>query len=289
VSIVPTAAGSNHPALTLPTSGSVGWAALPTLTTVNAPGRLRPGATVLLEARHAGGSSLALAVQRYGRGKAAVFTPQDAWRWQLTDKLPEADRSHAAFWDRLLRWTVDGVPEQVELEADPGITAPGEPVELRARVNDSTYLPRDDARVTVRVVPPDAPSYDVALEADLGAPGEYRGRFTPQSAGAHRLDLMAVHGSDTARVEGLVISDPDRGDPGSVERDDGVLGRIAARTGGRSYDLENLASLPDDVLLTRSGVTGRMTSDLWDAPLIFFLFLLLLGLDWGWRRYRGLA
>jgi hypothetical protein len=273
----------------LPATGSVGWAALPTLTTVNAPGRLRPGATVLLEAKSATGTAPALAVQRYGRGRSAVFTPQDAWRWQLTDKLPEGDRSHAAFWERLLRWTVDGVPEQVELVADPGLTAPGEPVEMRARVNDSTFLPRDDARVTVRVVPPDAPAYEVALEADLGTPGEYHGRFTPTSAGAHRLDLRAVRGGDTARVAGLVVSDPEHGDPGSVERDDGVLGRIAERTGGRSYDLGNLASLPDDVLLTRSGVIGRVTSDLWDAPLVFFLFLLLLGFDWGWRRYRGLA
>lgn len=289
ITLVPTAAGTDHPALALPASGSVGWAALPTLTTVNAPGRLRPGATVLLEGQGAAGTQLALAVQRYGRGKSAVFLPQDAWRWQLTDKLPETDRTHAAFWERLLRWTVNDVPEQVELEAEPGLTAPGEPVELRARVNDSTYLPRDDARVTVQVVPPDAPAYDVALEADLGAPGEYRGRFTPQSAGAHRLELMAVRAADTVRAHGLVVSDPARGDPGAVERDDGVLGRIAERTGGRAYDINDLGSLPDDVLLTRSGVTARESSDLWDAPLIFFLFLLLLGFDWGWRRYRGLA
>jgi uncharacterized membrane protein len=289
VAVTPTAAGNDHPALALPTTGSVGWAALPTLSTVNAPGRLRPGATVLLEARSPAGSTPALAVQRYGRGKSAVFLPQDAWRWQLTDKVPETDRTHTAFWERLLRWTVNNVPEQVELEADPGLTAPGEPVELRARINDSTYLPRDDARVTVQVVPPDAPAYDVTLEADLGTPGEYRGRFTPQSAGAFRLQMAAVRGVDTMRAEGLVVSDPERGDPGAVERDDGVLGRIAERTGGRAYDLADLASLPEDVLLTRSGVTARESSDLWDAPLIFFLFLLLLGFDWGWRRYRGLA
>jgi hypothetical protein len=228
-------------------------------------------------------------VQRYGRGKSAVFMPQDAWRWQLTDKLPETDRTHVAFWVRLLRWTVNDVPEQAELEAEPGLTAPGEAVELRARVNDSTYLPRDDARVSVRVIPPDAPAYDVALDADLATPGEYRGRFTPMSAGAHRLEMVAVRAVDTVRALGLVISDPERGDPGTVERDNEVLGRIADRTGGRAYDLDALGSLPEDVQLTRSGVTARESSDLWDAPLIFFLLLLLLGLDWGWRRYRGLA
>ncbi len=289
IALVPTAAGRDHPALALPADSSVGWDSLPTLTTVNAAGRPRPGATVLIEGRNAAGTVPALTVQRYGRGKAAIFLPQDAWRWQLTDRLPERDRSHAAFWDRLLRWTVDDVPTMTSLLAEPALTAPNEPVELRGRVTDSTFAPRDDARAVVRVVPPDAPTYDVALEPDLGHPGEFTGRFVPTSAGAYRLEMLAIRDGDTTTTAALVMSDPARGDPGPVERNDPLLARIAERTGGKHYDINDLGSLPDDVLLTRSGVTARETSDLWDAPLVFFLFLLLLGADWGWRRWRGLA
>lgn len=289
VALVPTPSGRDHPALVLPEGASAGWDSLPTLTTVNVPGRPRAGATVLIEGRGTAGTVPALTVHRYGRGKAAVFLPQDAWRWQLTDKLPESDRSHAAFWDRLLRWTVDAVPGMTTLQAEPMLTAPREPVELRARVTDSTFAPRDDARALVRVIPPDAPTYEMELDPDLGGPGEFTGRFVPTSAGSYRLELLAIRGADTTTSAALVVSDPERGDPGPMERNDPLLARIAERTGGNHYDIDDLGSLPDDVLLTRSGVTARETSDLWDAPLVFVLFLLLLAADWGWRRWRGLA
>lgn len=289
VAVLPTPAGREHPALALPSTGATSWEGLPMLSTVNAPGRLRPGATVLLEARSGTATVPALAVQRYGRGKAGIFLPQDAWRWQLTDKLPETDLTHAAFWDRILRWTVDAVPEQLELEVEPALSAPSEPVELRARVTDSSFAPRDDARVRALVIPPDAAAFELPLEGDLARAGEYVGTFTPTSAGQYRVELIASRGVDSSFATALVLSDPDRGDPGPVERNDAVLSRIAERTGGRHYAIDGLATLPDDVLLTRSGVTARESSDLWDAPLVFLLFLLLLGADWSWRRARGLA
>lgn len=287
--VTPTASGREHPALSLAGPDVSPWDSLPALTIVNDPGRPRPGASVLLEGTTATGTVPIFSVQRYGRGKAATFLPQDAWRWQLTDRLPDTDATHAAFWQRLLRWTVSGVPDQVEIDVTPDLTAPDEPVEVRARVVDSTFTARDDARVTARVIPPDAPAYDVVMPPDLGTAGEYVARFTPISAGVHRLEVEVVLGTDTTRVHDLVVADVDRGDPGPMERDDRVLANIAERTGGNVYDIDDLDRLPDDAELTRSGVTARASSDLWDAPLVFFLFLLLLGADWTWRRWRGLA
>jgi uncharacterized membrane protein len=289
VSIQPTSAGSTHAALQLPDSNITGWSDLPPLTTVNAPGKIRPGATVLLSGGVAGVSIPVFTSQRYGRGHSAVFLPQDLWRWQMRKDAPEGDVTQPALWNRILRWTVAGVPEQVELDAQPGLTAPGEPVELRARVTDSSFAPRDDARVTVRVVPPDAPAWEVPLQPDLAAAGEYTGQFIATSEGAHRLEMVAVRGGDTLETTGLVVSDLDRGDAGPVERDNQLLAQVADRTGGNQYDIFDVEDLPDDVLLTTSGITARASNDLWDAPLIFLLFVLLLGLDWGWRRHRGLA
>src|SRR5690606_3025885 len=266
-----------------------GWDSLPALSVINAAGQPRPGATVLLDGVSAASSLPLLTVQRYGRGKSAVFLAQDAWRWQLTDKLPEDDQSHTAFWSRMLRWMLDGVPPQVMLEVEPGLAAPGDPVELRARITDSTFAPRDDARVTARVIPPDAPAYDMALEPDLTSPGEYRGQFIAGSQGRHRVELHATWRGDSARASALVVSDTALTDPGAMERNDGVLARVAEQTGGNAYDIADLATLPDDVQLTRSGITAREANDLWDAPLIFALLVALLALDWGWRRRKGLA
>ena len=45
----------------------------------------------------------------------------------------------------------------------------------------------------------------------------------------------------------------------------------------------------DDAVFTEAGVTVREARDLWDMPAVFLLVLLLLGAEWGYRRWRGLA
>ena len=56
-----------------------------------------------------------LVFQRYGRGKAFAFTPQDSWVWQMHASIPVEDMTHENYWRQLLRWVVDEVPDQVEI------------------------------------------------------------------------------------------------------------------------------------------------------------------------------
>ena len=53
-------------------------------------------------------------IQRYGRGKSFAFLPQDSWMWQMHASIAVEDMTHENFWRQLLRWLVDGVPDQVE-------------------------------------------------------------------------------------------------------------------------------------------------------------------------------
>ena len=50
-----------------------------------------------------------------------------------------------------------------------------------------------------------------------------------------------------------------------------------------------MSSLPDDISVTGAGVTLVEERDLWDMPVLFFLMLILMGAEWGYRRMRGLA
>ena len=74
-----------------------------------------------------------------------------------------------------------------------------------------------------------------------------------------------------------------------AEQRPAVLRRIANETGGRYYALDDVAKLADDAMFTESGVTVREAKDLWDMPIVFLLLALLLGGEWGYRRWRGLA
>ena len=79
------------------------WEGVPPLAAVAQLGGPRPGASVLAVAGSAGGTARALvAVQRYGLGRAMVFTGEASWRWRM--HLPAADRTYETFWRQAVRW-----------------------------------------------------------------------------------------------------------------------------------------------------------------------------------------
>jgi uncharacterized membrane protein len=292
--IEPTAAGLVHPALQLGATASVNvsrWDSLPSLTAVNQLGELRPGATRLLDGRPPRGDSRpVLAFQHYGRGVAAVLGVQDTWLWKMDPRSPVEDRSYETFWRQLVRWSLDQVPERVEVMAEPARVGPGEPVTLRARVVDSIYMDVNDATVTVEVTSPTGKIATVPLDWTLKNDGTYAGRFVAEEQGTYRFTTLAVRGKDSTRApDGALLADSRGADMDHAELRVPLLERIAKETGGKYYPINSLAHLPDDVVLTASGITAHESRDLWDMPIVLLLLVLLLGAEWGYRRWRGLA
>ena len=109
----PTFEGLTHPAVHIADNeaDALGlWQQLPALATVNAVDP-KPGATTLLSGTDKSGRShVVLAVQSQGRGKAAVFTVEDSWRWVMSATVPIDNPVHQRFWRSLLAWLVDVVP-----------------------------------------------------------------------------------------------------------------------------------------------------------------------------------
>jgi len=231
-----------------------------------------------------------LAWQRFGRGKAIAFAVQDSWLWQMHASVPLEDQTHESLWRQLLRWSLDEVPDRVELSASPTRVAPGEPVVLRARVADEAYLETNDAQVTARVTTPAGRLVEVPLAWTLKEDGAYEGRFVAEEMGMYSIEGDSRRGSDTTRAASAALLVDDYGaDVEQAELRAPLLRRIATETGGRYYPLADASRLAEDVVFTESGVTVRESRDLWDMPIVFFLLVGLLGAEWSYRRWRGLA
>lgn len=291
----PTAAGLAQPALQLRATDSASarkWDSLPALTVVNALGSLRPGATALLTGRR-DGESIDLpmfATQRFGRGTAAIFAAQDSWLWRMHADVDVEDLTHVTLWRQLARTLTEESPERVEVAAVPSRVAPGEPVELRARVADEQYNDVNDASVTATITSPSGRVIDVPLDWALAEDGAYVGRFVADEAGVYAIAPAARRGADTVRGPAAALLADDQGaDVEQAELRAPLLRRIAAETGGRYYALADADRLAEDVAYTESGVTVREALDLWDMPAVFLVLALLLGAEWGVRRSRGLA
>ncbi|HEY8061614.1 MAG TPA: hypothetical protein VID74_02395 [Gemmatimonadales bacterium] len=295
VKVEPTSAGLNHPALQLgatPAANASRWDSLPPLTSVNHLGDLRAGAETLLVGQPLprGERVPILAVQHYGRGLAAVLGVQDTWTWKMDPRSPVEDRTFETFWRQLVRWTLDQVPDRLEVAAVPERVGPGEPVTLRARVADSIYMDVNNAAVTAEVTTPTGAVTAVPLDWTMRDDGTYAGRFVTTEPGTYRYSVLAVSGGDSMRSAGnAILADARGSDMEHAELRTALLQRIARETGGKYYPIGDLARLPDDVLLTRSGITAHESRDLWDMPVVLLLLLALLGAEWGYRRWRGLA
>ena len=291
----PTPAGLAHAAVQLdaePEDVRSRWDSLPPLTTVNPLFETRPGATTLLTGTPLAGGpdQIVLAFQRYGRGTAIALTAQDTWLWQMHADVPLEDQSHEAFWQQMLRWLVDGVPDVVAVVADQEQVEPGEAIRMVATVGDSTYIEVNDASVIARVTSPSGQIEEYPAEWTVETDGEYAVEFRPTEMGDYEIDLVAEReGAELGTDRTYVHAAPSDEEYFGSGRRTALLRRIADETGGQFYTPETVNTLPEDITITGAGVTLVEEHDLWDMPILFLLMLTAMGAEWGFRRIRGLV
>lgn len=291
----PTRTGANHPSTQITEKESDAaekWRFLPPVTSLNPIRETKPGANVLLVGTdEKGREQPVLAAQRYGRGKALALPVQDTWLWRMHAKMDVKDTTFHTFWQRMLRWLVDGVPDRVMVAAAPARVQKGEPVALTADVFDKEYKGINDARVTARVTAPSGKTEDVPMEWGVEHDGEYRARFTPSEDGLYKVAVggTAKDGSDVGRGAASLRVAPSDAEYFDAAMRAPLLKRIAEETEGRFYHAKDAAKLPDAVTYSGKGITVVEERELWDMPIMLFLLLGLMASEWWFRRQRGLA
>jgi uncharacterized membrane protein len=294
VRVSPTFAGLGHVATQIRPDGQASravWDSLPPLSIMNPIREVKPGATLLLSGDGPGGPQVVLAYQRYGRGKAAALPVVDSWMWQFHADIPVEDRTHETFWQQLLRWLVDGVPELVGMRTEPEEVEKGEAVRIVAEVNDSAYVEVNDASVEANVIAPDGTISTLSLEWTVESDGEYAATFVPTMDGEYEIGVEARRGESSPLGSHRLHL---RVGPGSEEYFDAglrktLLARLAEETGGRYYEPGTVGRLPEDIRFTGAGVTLQEERDLWDMPALFLVLVALVGTEWIYRKRRGLV
>jgi uncharacterized membrane protein len=290
----PTRAGATFPVTQIAgdeKASSAKWNEMPAVSSVNSVRQVKPGATVLLTGiDNRKQDQIVLAYQRYGRGKAIAMPIQDAWVWRMDAKMAVTDTTHAMFWRRLIRWLVDGVPEQVNLTTTADRVEPGEPIKLSAEVLDPAYVEVNDSRVVAQVTAPSGKTTEVPVEWTVSKDGDYRTSFVPEESGIYNIRVRAERDQKALGTAAMNV----RVSAGDAEYFDAamrtpLLKRIAEDTGGRFFTPATAAALPEAISYSGRGVTVVEERELWDMPALFLALMTLVGAEWGYRRMRGLA
>ncbi len=279
------------------------WSTLPIVTSVNRIRGVKPGAVTLVEGLVPAGGRAAspgeqltnytqpvLAFQHYGRGIAYALPVQDTWQWQMDPSMPVNDPTFSTFWRQLLRRLTTGIPGRVTVTVAADQVNPGTPVQLQAEVVDSAYVEANDARVIAHVTEPSGATRDVPFEWTVNQDGMYRATFTPDEQGVLRIRVEATRGGANPAFDSTYVRVADLNTEFvNAEMRADLLQRIATETGGKFYTPADVSTLPQDLAMTKRGVTVVNQMDLWDMPINFLLLVVLVSAEWVYRRARGLA
>jgi len=294
-----TAAGQSHPITRLNedrAANQKAWNELPPISVSEVLTNVKPGASVLLEARRVEGSGQVaplLIQQRYGRGQTLALTAADTWRWRM--RMDSKNNSHETFWRQMLRYLVSGTPRQVEIGTEKEVYALDDTINIVSDIRDKKFNPVADAHAVARVTKPSGAVVDVPLKfTTLNSVNTYVGEFKADELGQHRVELVGTSTSPSTSLgqlsasANMLVSDLNREYYSAAQNSD-LLKRIAAETGGKYYTPAQVQSLFDDLIYRQSPYSERITKDLWDMPVNFMLIIGLLSAEWFLRKREGLA
>ena len=266
-------------------------ALLPALAVVNPVRRAKPGASVLLLGDDGTAEPLVmLAWHRYGRGRVAVLPVRDTWRWRMHADIPAEDRTHELFWRRLIRWLAREVPAHVTLATQPVAAAPGQRVQVLARVQDANFEPALNVHPVLRVLTPIGDIEQQQLVLRAGDDGAYTGEFTPGEAGVYALSasLDGAERNPAPGELGVLVSAS-----GEEYRAPGLnaayLQHLASSTGGSYRHIDEASDLAARIAASVPARSLSQRVELWNAPVILLALLALMCAEWWLRRRARLA
>lgn len=264
---------------------------VPLLEVLNSTREIKPGARVLAEVLDVNGNvSPAMVAQQYGRGRAGAVLVGDMWKWSLT-RLETDDDDLAKVWRQVARWLVGAVPKRVEAVAQPDASSVNPGMLLEIRVRNREFAPQDQTVVNVTVKQPDGSLVKLDAQPSLKEPGLFEALHVARQPGAY-VATVEVPGDEQEPPQTAElgwVSDPAAEEFQKTTVNLTLLEELARESGG---ELVRTAQLPDFVRKLNSRdlpVMETETTPIWHRSYILMTVLLLLGAEWGLRRWRGLA
>ncbi len=291
-----TTQGIMHPAMQLeqdPAKNVEAWAKLPWVEGGNAFRVVKPGATVLLvhpTLKTATGPRPIAAAWQYGHGRVFSSALDGTWHWRLA-RTTENDY-HQRYWGQLARWSA-GDPRTNKrigsLVCEDPVLEVSKPATFSVTIKDKDGNPDTTASTRFIIDQPGGETINGQTNSDIALPGRYPFTFVPVKAGPHHIKaIISMQGEDPKVLEATVYVAPSRSEFLHIKTDTQALAELAKATGGNSGTLAQAAAfkLPDSPSSAR---VTQLTVDLWHAPGLAILLVVLLSSEWLMRKRRGLA
>ncbi|MCW8195076.1 hypothetical protein F6455_09785 [Proteobacteria bacterium 005FR1] len=267
------------------------WAKMPALQGVYVSGRAKPGASVLIEhpsLKYQDSALPILTAQRYGAGRSMVLATASSWRWQMM--MPSEDQSHERLWRQTLRWLASDSQQRLTLTMDRDTYNVGERVTVSAQLRDEEFEMDNNGLLWLNITDPEGQTEELPMDWQLEKDGTYTQSFTVKREGVYDLAVKVPSELDgELQTKSPLLVTPSRREFLNAGADEALMRRLAATTDGRFYNASNVHQLVDDVTFAPNAYSKMEVHSLWDEPLFLILLVLLVCLEWGARRLKGLS
>ena len=254
--------------------------------------RARPAARVLLThptERSPYGPHPLLVAQFYGSGKTAFLAVDSTWRWRGL----VGDRYFVQFWGQVVRDLSEGklvgTTKRFRVATDRSEYRAGEKVTVTARVLDRKFEPSRAPEVRARVEGGPGNVTTLILRPVAAEPGSFRGSMTPRRPGGYRVTLEPAEADvDEQAVshQFLVVRSRLEFVNPRMRREE--LKRLADITGGRYFELHQLAEIPAVIERLKAAAIREVPDDMWNAPVFFTFFCGVFLTELLYRKMRKL-
>jgi hypothetical protein len=268
------------------------WDNLPPVISDNVEYNIKPESQVLAKIRinNIPFDKPLIISRKLGSQKSIALLAKNIWKWKLQTAEKKLD-----LFDRFIissvKWLNTKEDQKlVSIKTTKKIYSFGEPVEFTGQVYDETLNPVDDAEINVDVK---SENEDFSVIMNAVGSGIYEGKLETNKSGDYTY-------SGTAKLRGKVLgSDKGKFSIGEVDieminprMDKDFLNLLSLQTGGKFFYytnysqlfkmLKNLDEKKSNVKLVKSEYT------LWSSEWLLLSAIILLGLEWFFRKRSGM-
>lgn len=279
------------------------WETLPKMHGTNVVRSAKPGAVTLAThptRRGDKGPMPVLAIQDQDKGRSMAFTVDSTWRWNYEWVLKGgSSRPYSSFWNSAIRWLIrDPALSLLQLDINPSVVKKGDTVDIDIRAFRADYSPAKNAEVHLTLQHKSLADLiegksEEQAEEEITLTTDDQGRaqwsVTADKEAAWRVKaVLDVDKNIDAQSEEIFLSIDRSDELRHVQPRDDLLEKIAEASGGTflhtpSRSLAKLPFAPPKI----QRVSERKSIDVWSAPWVLLLFVLLLALEWHLRRRWG--
>ncbi len=248
--------------------------------------KLKAGGSPLVEVAGVQGESTRpplFVTMHVGHGRVFWSGTDETWLWRyLVGDYPW----FYPFWQQSMYWVRQGKllgARRYRVYVDKERYTRGEPVQIFAKAYDEKFKEKQDPTIEVFVDPPAGERVKVQLQKDKEREGYYEGVYRPGDTGQYRIWAGEEDESTRATAKFSVFI-PDREEEEPI-LDIQTLKELAQESnGGAFFPIDQVERLPEAIKKSELQLTEVKEDDLWDSPLAYLLFALLITAEWILRK-----